>query len=142
MSLRTRKLIGAVALIAFLAVYALGAMLVAVVVTLAGVSQIPSPVALATHTMADVTPVTPTVYPYGATTTPWGGGMPTATPTLQTTIDGSFINPPTGGASGPRRLLNGAPPQACWRRLMQPNPRLSRRTTTSFRRSATEVASS
>jgi hypothetical protein len=77
-----------------------GALLVAVVVALAGVSQIPSPVALATHTTADLTPMPTPGYPYGATTTPWQGGMPTATPTLQTTIDGSFINPPTGGAPG------------------------------------------
>jgi hypothetical protein len=77
-----------------------GAMLVAVVVALGGVSQIPSPVALATHTTADVTPVPPPGYQFGPTTTPWGGGMPTATPTLQTTINGSFINPPTGGSSG------------------------------------------
>jgi hypothetical protein len=77
-----------------------GAMLVAVVVALAGVSQIPSPVALANHTTYDVTPVPLPGYPYGATATPWGGGMPTPTPTLQTTINGSFINPPTGGAPG------------------------------------------
>jgi hypothetical protein len=76
------------------------AVLVAVVVALGGVSQIPSPIALANHTTADMTPVPAPGYQFGATPTPWGSGMLTATPTLQTTIDGSFINPPTGGASG------------------------------------------
>ena len=45
-----------------------------------------------------------------------------------------------GGASSPSRLLNGAPPHACWSRWMQPKPWLSRTTITSFAPIATDVA--
>ena len=39
---------------------------------------------------------------------------------------------PAAGAASPSRLLNGAPPHACWSRWMQPKPWLSRTTMTSF----------